>query len=224
MNLLATGSLENLLVLLVFAGLGGLSAWLTKKRGFQKAWGDPPNTDELALSPGTPGGSTRPLDLQTALRQLLLGVPLPQAPPPPSAFRDKSSRVPADEEHLQPKRMEINETQEVDKHARHLANHTAEASRGVTSWAPSIAKSLETVERPEKAARRYEQVHHQPRRPATVVSGVRRVRRCDGARAVALVRDSHTVRLAFIASLVFGSPKALETDHGCDRHRAHDGT
>ncbi|MBI4325571.1 MAG: hypothetical protein HY674_09940, partial [Chloroflexi bacterium] len=48
------------------------------------------------------------------------------------------------------------------------------------------------------------------RLPATVVNTGRRRRSREGARAIALVRDARTVRQAFVASLVFGPPKAFE--------------
>ena len=56
-----------------------------------------------------------------------------------------------------------------------------------------------------------EQLNEQGRHPATVVNTRRGRRSRTGARAVALVRDARTVRQAFVASLVFGPPKAFES-------------
>jgi len=87
-------SLDNLLVLLALVLLSAGSSWLTKKRSRKEA-GHGPDEAELPPSPGTQARSTRQLALEEALRQLLAGVPSPQAPPPPpipSAWRDEPPR------------------------------------------------------------------------------------------------------------------------------------
>jgi hypothetical protein len=206
-------SLDNLLVLLVFILLSAASTWLTKKRSRKEA---DPGADKADLppSPAIQGRSTRPLDLGEALRQLLGGEPSPQAPPPPpipSAWRaEPPSPVGADEESFAPERTGPRETRESYEGASERVNPTTAPVRLHAAWQHVTAAFDETNEGPEKPAGPFEKLDAPPRRPATVASNRLWRRSRQGARAVALVRDARTVQQAFVASLVFAPPKALE--------------
>jgi hypothetical protein len=206
-------SLENLLVLLAFVVLSVASTWLTKKRSGKEA---DPGSDEAEPppSPATQGRAARPADWEEALRRLLGGEPSPQVPPPlpiPSARRDKvPSPVGADEESYTPEWSEPRETSESYDGAVEHADSTAAPPRPGAALAHATVASDEASERPEKATRLLQKLDAAPKRPATVASNRRWRRSPEGVRAVALVRDARTVRQAFVASLVFGPPKALE--------------
>lgn len=218
MNTLVAASLfDNSWVLLVIVLAGALSSWLMKRRQRNQA-DNRPDGDELSPSPRAQERSQRQLDLQEALRQLLGGEPPPQAPRPPPippVMRDaQPSEVWSDEEQFQPEQTWRDEPQEAYETARPPAIQTASPSRPHPALARANATRIEASERHEKAARRSEQFNEQAdqvKHSATVV-GIGRGRRSrEGARAVALVRDARTVRQAFIASLVFGPPKAFES-------------
>ena len=206
-------SLENLLVLLAFVVLSVASTWLTKKRSGKEA---DPGSDEAEPppSPATQGRAARPADWEEALRRLLGGEPSPQVPPPlpiPSARRDETpSPAGADEESYTPEWSGPRETPESYEGASERADSTTAPLRPRADLAHATAAFDEVSERPQKATRPFEKLDAAPKHPATVASSRRWRRSREGARAVALVRDARTVRQAFVASLVFGPPKALE--------------
>ena len=117
----------------------------------------------------------------------------------------------SDEEQFQPEQTWMDEPQETYEAARPPAIQTAPPSRPHLALAQANATRIETSEPQEEAVRRFEQLNEQGRHPATVVDTGRGRRSRAGARAVALVRDARTVRQAFVASLVFGPPKAFES-------------
>ena len=215
MNTLFAASLfDNPWVLVVIVLGGALSQWLMKRRQRNEAE-NRPDGDEPLPSPGKPQErSPRELDLQEALRALLGGEPPPRAPQPPPippVMRDAQAAEDwSDEEQFQPEQAWMDETQETYEAARPPAIQTAPPSRPHIALARASAMAIKTSEQNEEAVRRFEQLNEQGRHPATVVNTRRGRRSRTGARAVALVRDARTVRQAFVASLVFGPPKAFE--------------
>lgn len=218
MNTLFAASLfDNPLVLVVIVVVGALSQWLMKRRQANQA-DSRPDGDESLPSLGKPQErSPRELDLQEVLRQLLGGEPPPRAPQPPPippVMRDaQPAEVWSDEEQFQPEQAWRDESKETYEAARPPTIQTAPPSRPHLALARASATGIETSERPEheKAVRRFEQLNEQGRHPATVVYTGRGRRSREGTRAIGLLRDHRTVRQAFIASLVFGPPKAFES-------------
>ena len=215
MNTLIAASLFDSPWVLVVIVLGGaLSQWLMKRRQRNQA-DKRPDGDEPVPTAGAHEPSQRQLDLQEALRQLLGGGPPPRAPQPPPippVMRDaQPAEVWSDEEQFQPEQAWMDEAQETYEAARPPAIQTAPPSRPHPALARANATRIEVSEHNEEAVRRFAQLSEQGRHPATVVNTGRGRRSRTGARAVALVRDAQTVRQAFVASLVFGPPKAFET-------------
>lgn len=214
MNTLFAASLfDNPWVLVVIVLVGALSQWLMKRRQANQAENQPDGGEPLP-SPGKPHErSPRELDLQEALRQLLGGEPPPRAPQPPPIPPVMRDALPAegwsDEERFQPEQAWMDEPQDTYEADRPPAIQTAPPSRPHSALARASVTALQTSERHEQAVRRFEQLNEQGRHPATVVNTGRGGCSRAGTRAVALVRDSRTVRQAFVASLVFGQPKAF---------------
>ena len=216
MNTLVAASLfDSPWVILVIVLVGVLSQWLMKRRQANQA--DSRTDDDAPLpSPGKPEErSPRELDLQEALRQLLGGEPPPRAPRPPPippVMREaQPAEVWSDEEQFQPEQEWMDEPQETYEVARPPTIQTALSSRPQLALARASATRIEASERNEQADRRFEQLNEQGRHPATVVNTGRGRRSRENTRAIGLLRDHRTVRQAFVASLVFGPPKAFET-------------
>jgi type IV secretory pathway VirB10-like protein len=214
MNTLVAASLfDNPWVLVAVVLVGALSQWLMKRRQGNQAENQPSGDDPVPPSK-TPERLQRPLDFQEVLRQLLGGEAPPRAPQPPPippVMRDaQPAEVWSGEEQVQAEREWMDETEGTHEAARPPANRTARPARPHPALARASATRLEASDR-ERAAQRFEQLNEQGRHPATVVNTGRH--RCSnaGTRAVALLRDSRTARLAFVASLVFGPPKAFES-------------
>jgi hypothetical protein len=91
--------------------------------------------------------------------------------------------------------------------AHHLPRQAADAPPAalVRSGNPEVTG------RDQASARPPQRLDTHPVHPAAAPIARPSMRSRDGAAAVALVRHSHTVRQAFIASLVFGEPKTFET-------------
>jgi hypothetical protein len=216
MNTLFAASLfDNPWVLVVIVLVGALSQWLMKRRQANQA-DNRPAGDEPLPSPGQPQErSPREMDLQEALRQLLGGEPPPRAPQPPPIPPVMREAQPAegwsDEERFQPEQAWMDEPQETYEAARPPAIQTAPPSRPHSALARASVTALQTSERHEQAIRRFEQLNEQGRHPATVVNAGRGRRSREGTRGIGLLRDHRTVRQAFVASLVFGPPKAFES-------------
>lgn len=214
MNTFVAASLfDSPWVILVIVLGGALSQWLMKRRQRNQA-DKRQDGDEPVPTVGAHEPSQRQLDLQEALRQLLGGEPPPRAPQPPPIPPVMRDAQPAegwsDEEQFQPEPAWMDEAQETYEAARPPAIQTAAPSRPHPALARASATAIKTSEQNEEAVRRFEQLNEQGRHPATVVNAGRGRRSRAGARAVALVRDARTVRQAFVASLVFGPPKAFE--------------
>lgn len=116
----------------------------------------------------------------------------------------------SDEEQFQPEQAWRDEPHETYEAARPPAIQTAPPSRAHLALVRANATRIESSERQEKAAGRFEQLSEQGRHPATVGNTGRARRSREGTRAIGLLRDHRTVRQAFVASLVFGPPKAFE--------------
>jgi len=216
MNTLFAASLfDNPWVLVVIVLVGALSQWLMKRRQANQAENQPDGGEPLS-SPGQPQErSPREMDLQEALRQLLGGEPPPRAPQPPPippVMREaQPANVWSDEEQFQPEQAWRDETEETYEAARPPAIQPAPPSRSHSALARASATRIEAGKQNEEAVRRFEQLNEQGRHPATAVGIGRKRRSREGTRAIGLLRDHRTVRQAFVASLVFGPPKAFES-------------
>ena len=212
MNTFAAANLfENPVVLVAIAVVWVIVSWLKMRR--QRSEADkPPVSDERLSSPSAEERPERPPDLQEILRQLLGGEPPPQAPPPPPiprAVRDgEPSQSWSDEEQ---EGAWTGETQEAYEEARPAAREIAEPSRQhAIALAQTNANRIEAGERQEKDARRFAHLIEQGEHPATVVNTERGRGSRPGACAASPWHDPQTVRRAFVASLIFASPKAFE--------------
>lgn len=215
MNTFVAASLfDSPWAILVIVLVGALSQWLMKRRQRSQA-DNRPDGDEPLPSVRDQEQSQRQFDLQEALRQLLGGEPPARAPQPrpiPPIQRDaQPAGAWSDEEQSQREQTWGDEPQESYEAARPAAIPTVPPGRSHSALTQANVARMEASERHEKAARRFEQLHEQGRHPATAVDIGRGRRSRAGARTVALLRDSRTVREAFIASLVFAPPKGWET-------------
>jgi hypothetical protein len=196
-------SLDNLLVLLVFVLLSGASAWL-KKRGSQRKADPGTEEAELPPSPENPRRLTRPPDWQEVLRQLLGGELPAQAPPPPMPSGPEQEtfvmeRSPGGQNReFYEGALEQDGRTVVPLRRRHVALTHATAVYGAA------------YEQSERTGSHGEKLNAYTKHPATASSNRRERHSQDGARAVALLRDTRTVRQMFAASLIFGPPKAME--------------
>ena len=212
MNSFAAANLfENPVVLVAIAVVWMLASWLKMRRQRSEA-DQPPASDERLPPPGAQGRSERAPDLQEVLRQLMGGEPPPQAPlppPMPRAVRDgETSPSWSDEEQ---EGVWKGETQEAYEEARPAAREFAEPSRQhAIALAQTNANRIEVGERQEKDARRFAHLIEQGEHPATVVNTERGRGSRPGACAASPWHDPRTVRRAFVASLIFASPKAFE--------------
>jgi len=213
-TLIAASLVDNPWVLVVVVLVGALSQWLMKRRQENQAENQPSGDDRVPPSK-TPERLQRPLDLHEVLRQLLGGEAPPRAPQPPPippVMRDaQPAEVWPDEEQFQPEEAWMEEAQETHEAARPPAIQTAPPSRPHPALAGANANRIRNREPNEEAVRRFEQLNEQGRHPATAVGIVRKRRSREGTRAIGLLRDPRTVRQAFVASLVFGPPKAFES-------------
>jgi len=208
-SIVAANLFENPLVLATIVLLGALSNWLMKRR--QAGTPVSPNENESPQVRGQQEASARQPDLQDIFRQLLGGEPPPAVRPPPipRVSRDEQS-IPAevDEEQFHSDQMWPDESPgEVLRQPR---NQSAERSRRHTVAASSIATRLEADERHENTVRRVVTFDGKAKSPGRAVQAAHRRHSSTGGRAVRLWRDGQIVRRAFVASLIFAPPKALE--------------
>lgn len=204
--------LENPLVLVLILLFGALSSWLMKRRQRNEE-ANQSEGEELLPSSGSPSRPARPPDLEDALRRLLGGEPPPQMAPPPlvHASRDEQSPpVRIGREEFRPEREWVDEAEETYEAARPAVIQTALPSPPLHALTRTNVTRIEASGRHEQAVRHFEQLSEQGRHPATVVNCGRGSRSRESGRGAAFLRDSRTVRQAFIASLVFAPPKGLE--------------
>ena len=215
MNLIAAANLlENPWVLLIIVVVGTLYSWLMKRQG-KEAESQPEGDERTPSIPQAP--AERGLDMEEVLRGLLGGEPrgdppprAPLPPPIPGVLRDRESAEDrSDEEQFAFERGRADEDEASPPAQIQQVAQAPEPLRQETVLTQARAIRVETSERHEKAARRFEQLNEQGKHPPLAstahVHGSR-----TGAQAIALVRDARTVRHAFIGSLVFGPPKAFE--------------
>jgi hypothetical protein len=212
MNTFVAASLfDSPWVILVIVLVSALSQWLMKRRQRNQA-DERQDSDEPGPTAGGHEPSQRQFDLQEALRQLLGGEPPVRAPQPwptPPVRRDAQ---PAEvEEQFEREETWIHEPQEGHEAARPPAIPTTPPAGAYPALAQANLARTEVSERHKEGARRFVHLDEQGRHPATVVETGRGSRSRAGARTVALLRDSRTVRQAFIASLVFAPSKGWET-------------
>jgi hypothetical protein len=203
MNLIfAAGLFDSPLVVAVIIIVGALINWLSQRRQ-QKQQDHQP--EEKASPPVTkPQGE---FNLEETLRRLLgeeippaspAPPPIPrtphgQHPPPPPVWRGGPASPPM----------------------RTRVEDSTAASKPILLAPPiaiarPVAVSVEVGQSSEQSALRFEQLNEQGRHPATVIDHRHNRRLRTGVRS-ALWRDRQSVRRAFVASLVFGPPKGLES-------------
>lgn len=211
---LAASLFDSPWVILVVVLAAALSQWLMRRRlrddAARRSVGDDAARESDASRP-----SQREMDLQEALRELLGGEPPPRAPRPPpipSVVRDEQvSEGWLDEESLPPDSVRRDAPPATYEAAPSPAIPTVVPPPPRAAVARADTPRREAGPRQGRAARPFKQPGQTVGHPATVSHVQRRRRSRVGARAVALVRDARTVRTAFVASLVFGPPKAFES-------------
>ncbi len=207
MNTLAAANpFENPLVLAAIAVVWVIANLLLKRRQRSKA-GSRPGSDDMQTSPDAKERPERLPDLQEVLGQLLGGEPSPQAPPPPTrVLRDgESIQRTSDEEQ---EGLWTGETPEAYEETPPSAGEAAERPRPETVLAQASATRIEAVETSEEEARFARLV--EPIEPTPTVDCVRGRLARKAARATSPWRNSQAARRAFVASLLFASPKAFE--------------
>lgn len=208
MNIMfAAGLFDNPWLVAVFIIVGIISNWLMKRRQ-EKETGDRPEGEPPL--PDKPKGG---FNLEEALRRLVDEAAPPKQPVPPpiipraSPAGSSSTTDWQDEESVQPEQNWMDETRK-GREARETAgpmpsplrsNPVALARASVTIISPS--------EEQAQATRRFAQLNEQGRHPAIVVHGGH----SRAGTRTAYWRDSRSARRAFVASLVFGPPKGLDT-------------
>lgn len=191
----AASLFDNPWVVIVIVVGGALVNWLSTRRAAKQAEQRPEGESPSAPSSKPPGE----FNLDEALRRLMgeeAPAPVPAPPPIPRAASGEAPSVPEweEEEPLPPV------TQTVP---------TPRPPLIVVSQASIVTG--DAGEQQELAARRFEQLNEQGRHPATVVDHGRGHRARAGQRAASPWRNPRSARRAFVASLVFGPPKGLET-------------
>jgi hypothetical protein len=206
-SLFAAGLFDNPWLVAIFVIVGLLSNWLMKRRqeketGEQRPEGEPPPVADK------PKG----FDLEAALRRLL-DEEAPAKPPaaPPviphaSPGRPPSPPVWEDEEYVQAER---NWMEEARAQVGEKVTPTPPPLPPVAAVAPRTRFTIRPTAEQAQAARRFAQLNEQGRHQAVVVHGRGRHSRT-GSRLAAW-RDPQNARQAFVASLVFGTPKGMES-------------
>jgi hypothetical protein len=215
MNTIAAANLfENPLVLVAIVLVGALSNWLMKRRS-QKEANPSPNEGASPKSPREQGRSTRQPTLQDALRELLGGEPQPPSTSRdsiPSASRNgQSSPAGCDEEqfHAEGEEILLDELPEPYEGFRQT-EQVVERSLQPATLASVRAARVAIDERRENAGRIATTFNAYAERPVRAMSIAHERRSSRRSGTVPPWREPRTVRRAFIASLVFGSPKGLE--------------
>jgi hypothetical protein len=213
MNSIVVANLfENPMVLAAIVLLGALSNWLVQRRRRAGALASP-NESESPPSRGRQQRSAKQPDLQDILRQLLGGEPPPALTPPPVpyAFRDEQTLpVEGDEEQFHSDHMTPDGSPESCEGFQQPLNQVAERSRRDTVVASATATRVEAEDRHENAVRRDVPFDRQAKRPGRAMRAAHRRHSSVDGSAVRLWRDPRIVRRAFMASLMFAPPKALE--------------
>ena len=185
---------DNPWVVVVIVVISALANWLSKRREAKQA-DQQPEGDEPATESGKPPAE---FNLEDALRRLMgEEKPAPAPPPLAHAIRGSSSSEPEWEEEEEP-------FQPVRQTVPPLLPPVISAAQ--TSFTATVVS-----EQLKEAARRFEQSSVQRSQPATVVRHSHGYRSRTGKRSASQWRDPRSARRAFVASLVFGTPKGLES-------------
>jgi hypothetical protein len=200
--------------ILVIVVVGALSNWLMKRRQRSQA-DERQDSDEPVPTAAAHEPARRQLDLQEILRPLLGGEPPPRVPgPPPSPPVLRDAQQPEgwpDEEQCQPEQGGLDEPQETYEAARPSTIQPAPPSWAHSALTRANAPRIEASETHERAACRFEQLNEQGKYSPTVTNPGRGRRSRENTGALGLFRGHRKVRQAFVASLVFGPPKAFES-------------
>lgn len=199
--LFAAGPFDQPWLVAVFIIVGLLSNWLMKRRQEKEAGQQPE-----AKPPTGPDQPQGEFDLETAMRRLLGEMAPPQQPVPPPIPAGAAPVKPTPEADWQAEEF-------VAATPRWKAEATEDQAAPLKTKRPSptpVRSPAVTVgEDVTQAARRLAELDAIAGRPvAAGPGGSRSLRR--NARA-AYWRDSRNARQAFVASLVFGPPKGLES-------------
>ncbi len=209
--LFAVGLFDNPWIVAILVIGGALANWIAKRRQEKEA-GQQADSEAPPLPDKPPGE----LNLEETLRRLLGQETPPQQPvPPPIIPRTAPPRPPAppewqDEEYVRSEQEWMEEIQDSRAGAGEMPRPTPPPLRSPpTAPARPTATIILPSEEQAQAARRFEQLNEQGRHPASVVHA-------GGGHSVAGTRTAHwrnprNARQAFVASLVFGPPKGLET-------------
>ncbi|MEO8426653.1 MAG: hypothetical protein ABI651_06020 [Verrucomicrobiota bacterium] len=220
-NLLAVGnSWESLLVMAAFILLSAAANWLKKRRGGKDADAWPAETDLPAPKRPVQRTTTRPpptpvvpetakgFDWEQELRRLLGDEepPKPQpAPPPPLppivARTPKPASAPSPFPRIPSilEKIDVEEIPNLEQATRVFPlTRMAESQKGfekISQLSAQVAERMQLVD--ERVA------HHVIKSRTTVPSQT--------AELVRVLRQPRSARQAFVTSLVFGPPKALES-------------
>jgi len=208
----AAGLFENPWLVAIIVLVGALANWLSKRRQ-EKQTGHQPEESEPPPATDQPKGE---FNLEEAMRRLLGEPSSPQPSGLPPIIPRTSTTGPSfeadwqDAEELQPEQPWMDEIQEGRAEAR---DRTGQMPPLLRSTPVAPARAGITIIPPNEelahAAPHLAQLSEPSGRPATSVHGVgRRLR--PGARA-AYWRNPRNARQAFVASVVIGPPKSLET-------------
>lgn len=207
--LFAAGLFDQPWLVAIIVIVGALANWLAKRRQEKEAGRQPEN--QAPPLPNQPQGE---FNLEETLRRLLGQEPPPQPPVLPPIPRTSPPRLPAqpdwqEEEYGRPEQEWLEEVHGSRTGEGETTRPTPPPLRS-TPTAPARPTATIILPSEEQAqARRFEQLNEGGRHPAIVVHA-------GGGHSVAGTRTAHwrnprSVRQAFVASLVFGAPKGLES-------------
>ncbi len=215
--------MEKLLIILAFVLLPALSNWL-KKRSEQSQRDKLPDSGNVSSPPrrppqtsGPPPAAPRPrpakaFDWEEELRRLLEGEAAPPIPPPsrpPPIIIEKlppePAPVPAMERREAPVAPPVRFPSPLPKPAAPVAQPVEMPAR-----LAQLAEADRVYEEARQLPERVAELLHQVAEPGAKPAVTQAAELSDAAVGVRLLRNPHTVRQAFVASLVFGPPKSLE--------------
>ena len=185
-SLLASGLFDNPLLVVIFLLVGAISNWLMKRRQQGGAAEDSP------AAPHTPTKPREEFNLEEALRRMLGEEAPPVAPPPPIIPRVISSPPSSVEARLG------------KGEARRRGSRVAAIAATVTG---SVAQAVEAYEAAAHRITAEGELNQQAARSLARLRGQSR----RTALLAAQWRGPQKTRQAFVASLVFGPPKGMDT-------------
>ena len=198
----ASGLFDNPWLALIFIVVGLISNWLMKRRkkGEEEGTSSPP-------SPQTPAKPQEEFDLEGTLRRLMGEESKPPAPAPPLLPESSRSQPPVV--------AEWSEEGELDHSWQRQNPETVvvKAAPPPPLPAPQSRHTVaQAVEQYEAAARAMAQLTESQSRTATAGGAAGHRQHLGKAdNRAALWRNPGNARQAFVASLVFGTPKGMES-------------